>query len=327
VVAALFAAVALGRSASVGIPLRDPEGRMFRDRLLAACVLLLLLAAADALVRAWRAGPRGRGLAGGAVRALRARWTARRALLVGSGLLAYHVVYVCYRNLKSWNAFNGEHDAALLDLDRALFLGHSPAVLLHDLLGRGDAALVLSGVYRSFTYLIPLSVVGTLALLRVRDSYVMLLSGIWVWILGVASYYLVPSVGPFAAAPAEFAGLRSTAITSTQLEYVTERDHLLTSPAAPDAFASIGAFASLHVAFTCVILLVAAYYRWRVVAGVLALYLAAVVVSTVYFGWHFVSDDLAGIAIAATSVLLALLVVNGRRLWRPEPVPTDGGGR
>ncbi|RYP89069.1 phosphatase PAP2 family protein [Nocardioides guangzhouensis] len=325
VVTALFAAVTLIRSVALDIPLRDPEGKMFRNRLGAAVVLLVLLALADALVRAWRSRtPGGRGLGHGVLRALQGRWTTRRTFLVASGVLAYHVVYVCYRNLKSWNAFNGERDGQLLDLDKALFLGHSPAELLHDLFGQGDAAVFFSVVYRSFTYLIPLSVVGTLAVLRVRNSYVMLWSGIWVWILGVASYYLVPSVGPFAAAPAEFAGLRPTAITDTQLEYVTERNHLLATPASPDAFASIGAFASLHVAFTCVILLVSAYYRWRVLTAVLAVYLVGVILSTVYFGWHFVADDIAGVVIAVLSVLLALLIVNGPRLWRDEPAAEPG---
>jgi len=310
--------VTLGRSQDLGIPLRDPDGRMFRDRIGAAVVLLALLALAEALVRAFRRPPLpGEGAARRLVRAVRDRWTARRTWLVLSGLFGYHVVYVCYRNLKSWNAFNGDHDTGLLALDRSLFLGHSPAVLLHDLLGQDTAAVLLAGVYRSFTYLIPLAVVGTLALLpRVRDAYVMLFAGVWVWILGVLSYYLVPSIGPFAEAGHEFAALRPTAITTTQTEYVAERTHLLTDPRASDAFASIGALASLHVAFTCVIVLVTAWYGWRGVATVLGVYLAAVIVSTVYFGWHYVTDDLAGIAIAVVAVGLALLMVTGR--LRPD---------
>ena len=316
--AAGMAVVTLSRSQDLGIPLRDPDGQMFRNRIGAAVVVLVLLALADATVRALRrpALP-GEGATRRLVRALRDRWTTRRTWLVLSGLLGYHVVYVCYRNLKSWNAFNGDHDAGLLALDRSLFLGHSPAVLLHHLLGDDAAAVLLAGVYRSFTYLIPLAIVGTLALLpRVRDAYVMLFAGVWVWILGVVSYYLVPAIGPFAEAPHEFAALRPTAITTTQAEYVAERTHLLADPGASDAFASIGAFASLHVAFTCVIVLVTAWYGWRGVATVLGVYLAAVIVSTVYFGWHYVSDDLAGIAIAVLAVALALLMVTGR--LRPD---------
>src|SRR5262245_5965737 len=188
--AAGMVGVTLGRSQDLGIPLRDPDGQMFRNRLAAAAVLLVVLALADAVVRACRRPARpGEGALRRLARALRDRWTVRRTWLVLSGLLAYHVVYVCYRNLKSWNAFNGDHDTGLLALDRSLFLGHSPAVLLHDLLGQDTAAVVLAGVYRSFTYLIPLAVVGTLALLpRVRDAYVMLFAGVCGWILGVVSY-------------------------------------------------------------------------------------------------------------------------------------------
>ena len=65
-----------------------------------------------------------------------------------------------------------------------------------------------------------------------------------------------------------------------------------------------------------VIVLVTAWYGWRGVATVLGVYLAAVIVSTVYFGWHYVTDDLAGIAIAVVAVGLALLMVTGR--LRPD---------
>jgi membrane-associated phospholipid phosphatase len=316
-VALVFGAVTFARSEQVGIPLRDPDGAMFRVRLASAAVLLVVLAVGDAVVRSARPGWSWRRV----VDRLRLRWTPRRAALVASGLVAYHVVYVCYRNLKSWDAFNTSRDAGLLALEKALFLGHSPAVLLHELLGEHEAAHVLAFVYRSFTYLVPLSVVGALALLpRVRDAYVFLCSAIWVWILGVGSYYLVPTLGPFASAPGEFAGLAPTAITSTQAEYLAERSHLLANPAAGDAFASISAFASLHVAFTCMVLLLARYFRWRRTATVLTVYLAAVMVSTIYFGWHFVVDDLAGILLALVAVALGRLTVRPPRRREPDRI-------
>ena len=43
-------------------------------------------------------------------------------------------------------------------------------------------------IYRSFTYLVPLSVVGALVFTdRIQDGYVFLTSAMWVWILGVGS--------------------------------------------------------------------------------------------------------------------------------------------
>jgi membrane-associated phospholipid phosphatase len=152
----------------------------------------------------------------------------------------------------------------------------------------------------------------------VREAYVMLVAGVWVWILGITSYYLVPTLGPFASAPSEFAGLRHTAITDSQVKYLAERAHLLAAPQASDAFASISAFASLHVAFTTTIFLVAVYYRWRKTAVALGAYVLAVMVSTVYFGWHFVLDDIAGVVIAVLAVTLARLMVHGRRMRARE---------
>lgn len=320
--AAVFAVITLARSQQVGIPLRDPGGLMFSGRLTKALVLLAVLVLLDALVRTLWQRRSLRGLVRGAGAAIRTRWTPVRIALAVSGLVGYHVVYVCYRNLKSWDSFNTSRDRQLLDFDRALFLGHSPAVLLHDLLGTDHAAMVLAVFYDYFVYMVVAAVVGSVALLpRIRDSYVMLLTGVWIWILGVGSYYLVPSMGPFASAADEFASLRPTGVSSSQAQYLVDRAHLLADPSAPDAFASISAFASLHTAFTCAVLLVLVYLRQRVLATLMAVYLAAVVVATVYFGMHFVVDDIAGAVIAVVAVLLARLTVH----WPRLSAEGDGG--
>ena len=270
-VVVLFAAVAAERSAALGIGVRDPEGQMFRNRLAKALVFLVVIALVEAVVRARRRGWSPRHV----VAVLRERWTGQRLVLVLTGLVGYHVVYLCYRNLKSWNAFNQLRDDDLLAFDKALFLGHHPAALLHTLVGEEYAAEALAVVYRSFTYVIVLALVGSLALIpRVRRAYVFLSAATWAWILGTFAYYVLPSLGPYAAAPAEFAGLRPTAITETQAEYLTERAAFLADPAMPDAFVSLGAFASLHVGFTTLVLLMARYYGLRRTTRVLAVYLA-----------------------------------------------------
>ena len=60
-----------------------------------------------------------------------------------------------------------------------------------------------------------------------------LASAMWVWILGVGSYYLIPSLGPFASDPGDFAALPETAITRTQTMYLDQRAHLLANPRRP----------------------------------------------------------------------------------------------
>ena len=91
---------------------------------------------------------------------MRERWTGRRLAEAGLVLLGYHVVYFCYHNLKSWDVFNQPRDRLLLSWDRWLFLGHSPAALLHQILGVHVAAYVLLVVYESFSTLVSVSVVA-----------------------------------------------------------------------------------------------------------------------------------------------------------------------
>lgn len=307
VVVVVFGAVALWRSVQVDVPFRDPDGRVFGSRIALSYAILAVLIPLEAAVRSRR----DTGSMRGTWSAVRDRWTANRLALAVAGLLAYHLVYSFYRNLKSWNAFRTQYDEQLLDTDRWLFFGHSPAVLLHDLFGRDVAPHVFRAIYESFSIMVPISFVAALVLApRIREGYVFLTSAMWVWILGVASYYLIPAIGPFHSAPEEFAGLDPTSVTATQAKYMAERSELLVDPGAADAFASIGAFASLHTGFTFLVLLMLRYYGFRRIANAMVVYLAAVMVSTIYLGWHFVLDDVAGLAIAWASVRLGRLTVH-----------------
>lgn len=305
-VAIAFAGVMLWRSAVIDIPLRDPAGGILRSRVLVTAVTFLVLAVLDAL----RRSPRGRRRPRAVLATLRHRWPARRLALAAVGLAAYHVVYFSYRNLKSWDVLNAPRDHLLTRIDQALFFGHSPAVLLHSLLGEHWAALVLVAVYEFFPKVASVSfVAATVFGDRLRDGYVFLSSLMWVWILGVTTYYLVPSLGPFSDRPQDFAGLPSTVVTSTQAEYLSQRLHLLADPRASDSFAQVSAFASLHVGVTTVIVLMLAYYRLRRLRIVGSVFLAFTIVATIYLGWHFVVDDIAGLAIGAAAVALGHFTV------------------
>ncbi len=248
---------------------------------------------------------------------MRGRWPRRRLVLSLTGLLAYQSVYLCYHNLKSWDAFNHPRDAMLLHWDRWLFLGHSPAVLLHDLLGQHLAAYALMIVYESFSTLTTVAVIAAVVFPeRIRDGYVFIASGFWVWILGVGSYYLIPSLGPFESAPQQFRGLPHTMIQDTQATYLAQRTDLLDHPQAPHAFAQVSAFASLHVALTCLVLLMAHYYGLRRTRLAMTAFLAGTMLATVYLGWHFAVDDVAGLAIAFVSARV------GRSMVYPRGRPT-----
>jgi membrane-associated phospholipid phosphatase len=320
-VVAGFVAVALARSAALDIPLRDPHGGILANRLLTDVVLLVVLALGQA---AWLAVRRG-----GSLRrtwaTLRGRWSWQRLALVAGGVLGYHLVYACYRNLKSWDAFLTPRDDALAAVDRALFGGEAPAVLLHQLLGHDHAAVLLAAVYDSFPKLVTI----TLALVPVfarslHRTWTFYATMTWIWILGTITYYAVPSLGPFVTSPQHFDGLTRTAVTESQERYLVQRADLLADPSAHGAFASISAFASLHVGVTCTIMLLALQFGHRRLTAALAVYLALTMVATVYNGMHFVVDDVAGVLIAVLALVLGRLTAGPLR--RVDDVPGPAGG-
>ncbi len=303
-VVAVFTVVMALRSWQVGIPPKDPGGSILLSRVAISLGLLLLLSLADAGVAAARGE-------GSFLRVLRQRWPRRRLLAVLAALAAYHLVYVEYRNLKSWDVLNAPRDEMLLRWDRWLFLGHSPNVLLHDLFGQGVANTVLVPWYESFGWLVCVSFVAALVLQpRLRQGLRYVASAMWVWILGTASYYAIPSLGPFWSAPEQFAGLPRSSIQETQARYLQGRADLLADPHAPDAYAQVSAFASLHTAVTTLMLIMALYYGLRWTSAFLAVFLLGTLVATVYLGWHFAVDDVAGLLIAALGVRLGLWTVD-----------------
>ena len=126
------------------------------------------------------------------------------------------------------------------------------------------------------------------------------------WALAAASYFILPSLGPIYATPAEFAHLPVTGVSGLQEALLDARVEFLHDPSAGGAAQSIGAFASLHVSifFTAALATHLLGLGRFVKIGVWILF-ALTVVATIYFGWHYVLDDLAGMAIAVTALALA----------------------
>jgi hypothetical protein len=314
-----FVAVGVARAVQVGIPFRDPGGDYLRGRLAETAGFFVALVVVDGLLRT-----NGRRTPRAVLATLRRRWTPARVALAWVALLAYHLTYFTYHNLKSWDVFNAERDAMLLGWDRWLFLGHSPAVLLHDLLGEHLAARVLAAWYETFPALVLVAFPAAIVLpRRLRDGYADIASFVWVWILGTATYYLIPSLGPFEVAPQEFAGLPHSMIQRTQAEYLAQRDLLLAHPHDPHGWAQISAFASLHVGVTTVILGLAVRHRLRRTGLALAVFLVGTMVATVYLGWHFAVDIPAGFGIGVLALWLGPRTVGVP--WRIRRERGSGG--
>ncbi len=312
-VAAVMLVTALIVTSAAGVPLRDPNGVSLR-RFTTAAALVALLVGVDI---AFRAG--------------RARWTAARALAAGGALVSFYVTYLAYRNLKSVVPLLRDElfDRRLADLDRSVFAGHDPAVLLHSLLGTGASAHVLSTAYELFFAFVPVAVAFALVVVPDLRAGLFLTTALAInWALAVASYFLLPSLGPIYADPAAFIQLPHTGVTGLQHALLGARQSFLLDPSAAGGASSIGAFASLHtsILFTAALATNLLGLSRYVKMGVWLLF-ALTATATIYFGWHYVMDDLAGLAIGVIALGLARAIIGidlrtaRRRLPAPSATP------
>ncbi len=310
----LSVAVMLAVAALEGLPIRDPDARFVGSPLILISLIVVVFLVLDLIPRAIRAARSGGvGLAGALRQTFLERWWGRRGVIIIACLLGFYATYLSYRNMKSFMPFlvSADQDPALLDLDRAVFFGSDPATLLHDLLGTGVAAELLSAGYLTFLSFVPLSLgVVLIWSSRARTAVWYVSSLCFVWILGIISYYAVPSLGPIYESRALFADLPVTGVSELRDTLMEHRMEVIADPFATDAVQGIAAFASLHIAVVFTAALVAHLVGApRFLRIVLWSYLGVTALSTVYFGWHYVSDDVAGIAIGAVAVYAAAYLV------------------
>ena len=308
-------------AAAEGLPIRDPDARYVGSPLALIALIVTLFIGLDVIVRTVRQASASQLSAMERARVIfSGRWWNRRGMIVLLAIVGFYATYLSYRNLKSFLPFVTDgrlHDLSLVDLDKIMAFGAHPSTLLHDILGTQIAAPVLSEVYLAFLTFVPLS----LGFALVWSSR--LAAGVWYvtaltfdWLLGVLSYYLLPTLGPAYARPDLFSDLPSTGVSRLQQTLLEERGEVTANPHHTDAVQSIAGFASLHVAviFTAalVVQLVGAPKLMRVLMWV---YFALTCLSTVYFGWHYLVDDIAGVAIGLVAVYAGAFLVG----FRPPP--------
>jgi PAP2 superfamily len=306
---------------SVGLHLRDPDH-------VAALYLGLvglgvaLLVGIDVVLRA-HAREGGRWPRRATVAAVRReRWTPGRAAAAGLALISFYATYMAYRNLKSVVPLlrpDVNFDRQLADADRALFAGHDPAALLHAMLGSGIAAHVLSAFYVAFIVFLPLTIgVALVFSTNLQAALFYVTTQSINWVLGIGSYLLLPSLGPVYFDPGLFSGLPASEATRLQGVLMDQRIDFLRDPAASTP-QSIAAFASLHISMSVAAVgaahLLGAGRRVRIALWV---WLGVTCIGTVYLGWHYVVDDIAGALMGAIALALAY-ALTGMHLPRTAP--------
>lgn len=320
-VAVVMGVLAFICSKALGYPLRDPDG-FLGPAYLRLPLLVLGAFVADVVPRTlYRARMKPHRFRSEARRLVQEHWTRDRITLVVVGLVCFYVTYVSYRNLKNFLPFirsDGEgpptkYDFALHRFDEWLLFGHDPSNLLHQVLGTGISAHLLSFVYVFFLPMVPVSVVVWAVWSRnVSFGYWFITAQCLCWSLGTLSYYVIPTMGPNFFFPWLYTDLPATGVTQLQEALWYGRQNIWFNPFA-DGVQSVAGFASLHVAITMCMALVGQYtLRTKALRVTLWVYVVLTMLATTYFGWHYIADDVAGAFIAIVSVYVAGLATGQR---------------
>ncbi|MFC0223312.1 phosphatase PAP2 family protein [Nocardioides zeicaulis] len=307
-VAALMGALAVAASISLHRPLVDPEGFLgpswLRLPLLVLGAFLL-----DMLPRTlWQARFKPAAMMPVARERVRTHWNRERITLVVLGLVSFYITYVCYRNLKSFLPFimgEDKYDRELHLIDRTLMFGHEPATILHSVLGTGLQAHFFSTVYLWFLPLVPLALAAWLVWSRnITFGYWFATSQCLAWALGTASYYALPTLGPGFQYSYLYTDLPDTG-SSALMEALSYGRSTVLREGVEGAVQSVAGFASLHTGITLLVALMVQYtLRSRILKIVFWANFVITVIATLYFGWHYIADDLAGVVIALFSFWL-----------------------
>ncbi|MDQ6524760.1 phosphatase PAP2 family protein [Nocardioides sp. LHD-245] len=311
--AALMLGLAVFTAWKLDRRLLDPEGSFLGPSYIRLPLLLLGALLLDLLPLAlWKAHGRPSRVIPVVRERLKTHWTKERATLVAIGVISFYLTYVSYRNLKSFLPFvrsdpDAEpgvvkalsYDRELHIMDRVMFFGHDPSDVLHAVFGTSLTAHVLSPIYLMFLPLVPLGLTAWLVWSRnLSFGYWFVTSQCLAWSLGTLSYYLLPTLGPGIAFWPEYTSLAHTGTTDLMDSIVNARGNVLYG-GATRSVNSIAGFASLHTAITLLIALMVQYtLHSKVLKWIFWVNFGLTVIATLYFGWHYVADDLAGIAIA-----------------------------
>ena len=310
IVAVVSMVAALIATGAAGIPLRDPDHVAGR-RLVMLLALVGLLVALDVVVRASRRAQRVMPSRALVAEARRERWTWRR------GGDRRHGARQLLRELLRLSQPQERRPAAAPERAVRPPAGRTGTGCCsaattrprysNTLLGTGLANHALSGAYLLLFIFIPATLAAALVFSPNLQAGLFYASAQSLnWLLGAASYFLLPSLGPIYTDPGCLPANLPVTDASRQVLLLDQRIAFLHDPSVATA-QSIAAFASLHVS-----IFVTGACRWSTPwasagGGQIAAWalVALTTTSTIYLGWHDAVNYIGGALLAVMAIALA----------------------
>lgn len=201
------------------------------------------------------------------------------------------------------------YDDWFIDGERALFKGEIGSQVLLRMFGF-SAAPILSELYTLFySYTGALIVTFVVQRNRLLGQRFFLAFAL-MWFTCALTVVTIPTYGPCYYMPELFTGMPQTGVSEMQLQAWRMKLFLAEYPKSDIGFYLICAFPSLHIAVPA---LGAIFLRplSKLAAQLSIVYTLITVVTTVYFGWHYFLDDIAGIVMAILATMVSVLLIRG----------------
>lgn len=213
----------------------------------------------------------------------------RVAIALFMGFYAFSHMKVLIPLINSAN-----YDELFARMDKFLFLGRSPTLLLLNINSPIFMKLMYFS-YASFYAAFPVSFAVAFLSRNIGEMRRLVLGIMVIYFFGLAIFYIFPSVGPLFYTPELFADIPNKwqkVLWDGHLAIQANRETFTAAP-----FLGVAALPSLHGAHALFLVLVAHRYHKKLFYAYLP-WIILLYISTIYMGWHYVVDLIAGALIA-----------------------------
>jgi hypothetical protein len=240
------------------------------------------------------------------------------------------LLFLAYEVMRGFAAKTGFAPHDLSGLERLVFLGQVPTLVLQSALYRPDrlGLLDLASMFFYFMHFVLPVAAGFVFWVHSRERYWRFVATLLVLsFLAFVTFLFFPSTPPWLQFPHEVHKISDETVAKLRLDYFVSPVYQRLNP---NRYA---AFPSLHAAYPAL----AAVYAWRAhlrLALLLVAWTGCVWFSVVYLGEHYVVDALDGVVYVAAAVLLVELThrravaraktsAEARAGKRPEAAPSN----
>lgn len=225
-------------------------------------------------------------------------------------LNAAAILFVLIINLRHLVPYINQtvYDSFLVSFEESLFGGKILSLWVIDLFGL-NSAILMSDVYELFYPYLSV-IIFAFVLCRNRElSQQFFVSFVVIWMAGIVITCIWPTWGPCFYLPQAFAALPETSMTQMQKGLWEMKVYLEANPYSAKGAYLISAMPSLHVA----VVALGGFYLWdisRFFSVISWFFVLLTVLATLYFGWHYLLDDLVAIFLAFQAFKLVPLFVS-----------------